>query len=355
MRFRTWMGLLIRNRFRITPWRWAMCVVITLTSLGNSALHFLHALIFNRRLARTKLAGDPIFIIGHWRSGTTYLHELLVRDDRFAFPTTFECFMPQHTLLTEWFVVRFLKFLLPAQRPMDDMAAGWDRPQEDEFALCNLGVGSPYTTMAFPNEPPQGQEFLELEQVTPAQLQRWKRSLHWFLQLITYRSGGKRIILKSPTHTARVKVLLEMFPQAKFVHIVRDPHAIFPSTVRLWKSLYRAQACQTANFQGLEEYVFECFERMYRQFDAQRELIPAGHLYEVRYEDLVREPAGQLQAIYEQLELGDFEQVRPAMEQYLSGTKDYKPNRHVLAPKIREQIERRWGGYLQRYGYRADS
>ena len=50
---------------------------------------------------------------------------------------------------------------------MDNMTAGWDCPQEDEFALCNMGLRSPYLTIAFPNHPPQDQEFFELAEVSP--------------------------------------------------------------------------------------------------------------------------------------------------------------------------------------------
>ena len=38
----------------------------------------------------------------------------------------------------------------------------------------------------------------------------------------------KRIVLKSPAHTARVRVLLELFPKARFVHIIRDPVVHLP-------------------------------------------------------------------------------------------------------------------------------
>ena len=133
---------------------------------------------------------------------------------------------------------------------MDNMAAGWNHPQEDEFALCNMGARSPYLTIVFPNRPPQDQEYLDLERVSPEGLRRWKAKLRWFLQCITLRNP-KRIVLKSPPHTCRVKVLLEMFPKAKFVHIVRDPYVIFPSTVNLWKRLYRDEGLQMPNLRGL--------------------------------------------------------------------------------------------------------
>ena len=95
---------------------------------------------------------------------------------------------------------------------------------------------------------------------------------------------------KSPPHTGRVKVLLEMFPDAKFVHIVRDPLVIFPSTVHLWKTLYSSQGMQKPTFDGLEEYVLANLTRMYERFETDRELIPAENFCEIRYEDLVADP-----------------------------------------------------------------
>src|SRR4029077_12098959 len=144
-------------------------------------------------------------------TGTTFLHECMIRDERFGFPTTFECAMPHHFLLTEAIFMRWLRFLMPATRPMDNMQAGFDRPQEDEFALCMFGVGSPYLTIAFPNHPPAYQEYLDLENISESGLRRWKRAFKQFLKRVTYKTG-KRLVLKSPPHTARVKKLAPMFP-----------------------------------------------------------------------------------------------------------------------------------------------
>ena len=124
-----------------------------------------NSLLFGRKIERTEIEDDPIFVIGHWRSGTTLLHELLVLDPRHTFPDTYACFSPNHFLVSGWWMKPCLKILLPARRPMDNMVAGWDHPQEDEFALCNMGVPSPYLTNVFPNRPPQYQEYLDMRGV----------------------------------------------------------------------------------------------------------------------------------------------------------------------------------------------
>ncbi len=197
-----------------------------------------------------------------------------------------------------------------------------------------MGVRSPYLTITFPNHPPQDQEYLDFRGVPAPALERWKRAFLWFLKRVTVRSP-KRIVLKSPPHTARIRVLLEMFPKAKFVHIVRDPYVIFPSTVNLWKRLYRDEGLQMPTYDGLEEHVFATFTRMYEAFERDRGLIGPGQFCEIRYEDLVADPIGADAAGLRRLELGDFEAVRPAIEKYFAGQKDYKTNRYQITPEMR--------------------
>ena len=154
------------------------------------------------------------------------------------------------------------------------------------------------------------------------------------------------MVLKSPPHTSRIKVLLELFPNARFVHIIRNPYVIFPSTVNLWKRLYQNQALQTPTFVGLEDYVFDTFNRMYDIFERDQGLIPPARLCEVRYEDLVKDPIGQMRGVYDQLQLGGFDDVLPALKKYFADKADYKTNRFQLSAEQRAEIARRWGPFL---------
>ncbi len=328
-----------------------MAVILVLIGGINSCLAAIQSLVLGRKIARTKIDRPPIFIVGHWRSGTTLLHEFLVLDARHAFADTFTCFCPNHFLLTRWILPRLMGFLMPKRRPMDNMAVGLDRPQEDEFALCNMGIPSPYLTEIFPNEPPQYPEYLTLDDVPPKDLARWKRAFVWLLQCLTLENSGKRIVLKSPPHLARLPVLLELFPQAKFIHIYRDPYVVFPSTMNLWKRLYRDEGLQVPTCEGLEDQVFDAFTRMYESFERNRQLLGPTQLAEVSYEDLVADPVGQLQRLYEELELGGFEDVLPAVKTFLGGQKGYKTNRYQIAPEIRNEIARHWGPFIEKYGY----
>ncbi len=349
--FFAWMRLLFKNRFAVGWHMVPAAFIITLFSIAHTILRGIQWLLLGIPLAWSKVDKPPVFIIGHWRSGTTLLHELMVLDERHIYPNSYQCFAPNHFLITEWIATRLFGFLMPKQRPMDNMAMGWKRPQEDEFALCALGQPSPYWTIAFPNHPPQFQEYLDFKGVPEPAVARWQRTLLRFMRHLSFRRADKRLILKSPTHTARVGVLLDLFPNARFIHIVRDPYTVYASTVNLWKKMYEAQGLHRPKFQGLEEYVLSTFNQMYDAFEADRHLLSEGQFYEIRYEDLVADPVGQLRAIYQQLDLGDIEPAIPAIQRYLEETGDYKTNRYQFTNEQRAKVSERWARYIERFGY----
>lgn len=347
-----WLDLVREHGGRASPSRWGLMGTISAAAVFNSVAEPLATARFRRQLAAPPETGPPLFIVGHWRSGTTLLHELLMHDDRFCCPTTYQCFAPGHFLLTETLVTSALSWIMPSKRPMDDVSAGWHRPQEDEFALANMGSPSPYRRMAFPLTSPDRPQALDLEKLAPADRDRWKRNMRRFLKLLAVRDP-RRPVLKSPPHTARLGVLAEMFPEARFLHVVRDPFVVFPSTMRLWRSLHHSQALQVDDGATLERYVFAAFEEMYAAFERDRVTLGPDRLHEIRYEDLCADPVGRMREVYERLEIGAFDRVLPAFEKQAESMRRYRTNRYRHDPRIVAEIAGRWGPFIDRYGYRV--
>lgn len=345
------MRLGILNRFAVHPRYLYIAVIVTFVSLIHTFLRWLQTGLYGTRPSRAPIEEAPIFIIGHWRTGTTLLHELLILDPRHSYPNTYQCLEPNHFLLTEGVARRFFNFLMPSRRPMDNMKAGWDRPQEDEFALCMMGQPSPYLTIAFPNRPPMDQDAYDIEQLPRRKREGWKRAFLRYLRQLTWKDP-RRLVLKSPTHTFRIQTLLELFPKARFVHIVRNPYVVFPSTVNLWKTLYQTHGLQVPSFEGLEDLVLRTFSRMYEKLEADRDLVPSGQFYELKYEDLVADPIEEMEKVYQELQLNGFEEARPALEQYFQENAGYRTNRYrSLSDHQRALIEHHWKAVIERYGY----
>ena len=350
MPLRVWLPLVAEHHARASLTRWGLMATITAAAAFNSTAEALSTARFQRRLQSPPSTPPPLFIIGHWRSGTTLLHELLMLDDRFCCPNTYQCFAPGHFLLTESFMTAAIGWMIPSKRPMDDVAAGWDRPQEDEFALMNMGAPSPYRRMAFPVTSPDVPVALDLSGLAPADLVRWQGTLRRFLGMLAV-ADPRRPVLKSPPHTARVGVLAGMFPEARFLHVVRDPFVVFASTMRLWRSLHDVQGLQVDPGDRLERYVFAAFEEMYAAFERDRATLPEGCLHEIRYEDLVADPVGRLAEAYERLGLEDFARVRGPLEDHARTMKRYRTNTYNHDPRIVAEVARRWRPFIDRYGY----
>lgn len=344
-----WLRLLWLGRFRVGLRQLRLLPTGTALAAGHTFLRYVQSSLYGRRIRETPIQ-PPVFIIGHWRSGTTLLHELLVQDPRHGYPNTYQCFDPCHFLLTERLMRRYFNWLLPSRRGMDNMSVGWGRPQEDEFALALLGAPSPYLTIAFPNEKAIDTDAYDLDALPAWQCEQWKHTFRRFLQAVSLRDP-RRLVLKSPPHTCRIPTLLELFPDARFVHIVRDPYVVYSSTVNLWKTLNRTQGLQSPTFDRLDEQVIERFTHFHRRLDATRGLVPPGRFAELRFEDLTRDPPVELRRLYEYLDLGDFEIGRLHVERYLSENARYEGNRWQLSPEQRATIDRHWGEIIRRYGY----
>ena len=342
-----WLQLLANHGFSISPARVPMAVSVTAVSCLNTLGRVVEDAIYARRAQQIDVPA-PLFIVGHWRTGTTLLHELLVQDEQFGYPTMYDCMAPHHFLHTHR-IAPFLAWLLPKHRPMDNMPIGFGRPQEDEFALCNLGVPSPYLTWAFPNES-RYDRYLDLLELPAAERRAWMKTFMWFLKRLTIKDP-RRLVLKSPTHTARLKTLLELFPDAQFVHTTRDPFVVVPSTLLMWERMSDAMGLNTNCRQDLEDHLFRLSSRMQSRFEQDRRLIAPTQICDVQFEQLVEDPVNSMEHVYRQLRLGDFESVRAKLATYAEQTKGYRRNRHEPPAALQDKIAEHWSDYLDRYGY----
>jgi omega-hydroxy-beta-dihydromenaquinone-9 sulfotransferase len=347
-----WLRLLARNRFAIHPARLPMAALITAAAAVNTNLRVTQWLRHSRKVARVPVPDDPIFIVGHWRTGTTMLHELLALDPRMRAPSTYESLSPNHFLVTERFVRRFGSWMLPRTRPFDNMRVSYDRPQEDEVALALRGVPSPFLSVAFPRRPCPYPKYVDLDDLSPRELAKWQAGFRAFLQLLLFRRPG-RLVLKSPQHTTRVPVLAQMFPGARFIYMTRDPYVVFPSTVHFWRTMYEHYGLQgRVDGVPLREQVFNDFAHMYDRWEHARPLIPADRVYELRYERLAANPLAELEKLYALQNLGDFAPIRPAVAQYAERSRRYQTNEYPdLDAATRDEISRRWASYFLRHGY----
>jgi hypothetical protein len=302
---------------------------------------------FGQQLAQTKL-DNAVVVLGYWRSGTTLLHELLCLDKRYTYPTTHACMNPQHFLFSE--ASALAREGVSAQRPMDEMEVRPASPQEDEFALLALGARSPYEALVAAKVLPEALKLVDPRDLSPAENSRWREVFVNFIGGVSVRGGGKPVILKSPTHGARVDTLRELLPDARYILIVRDPVTNFESVVRMWRKMFETYALTALpSDDEIRAAVLEDRPRFEAKLASGTAGLPENRFAMLSYEALVVNPLAKIEELYSQLELGDFGVVRESVESELARRKEYKAMGQLPNEHWRQRIEREWGPILAQH------
>jgi len=237
---------------------------------------------------------------------------------------------------------------------MDNIPFSATALHEDEFALAALSTVSPYMRFLFPTTGDGVYSSLDPLALPRDALDVWKNSFIHLLKKLTFWKG-KRVVLKSPPHTGRIRILLEMFPDAKFIHIVRDPYVVYMSTKKLWVNSLNYSHLQMPDPDVMDEMILSWYTELFDLFERDRPLIPEGSLFELRLEDLEESPHAALEGIYGSLGLPGFESLRARVAPYLRSIEGYQKNGYVIDAASMEKVSRRWRRTFEKYGYSLES
>lgn len=306
-----------------------------------------------RHVRRVSFDPPPVIIVGHWRSGTTFLHNLLSRDPRFCYPTILDALRPYDFYPSPFeFISRYaLLRSVPQVRPMDNMPLDPDLPQEDELALATMGAPSFLNCFYFPARMSEvfAQEVL-FGGKDDRILRAWRDGLSYYLAKLAALHPGRRLLLKNPAHSARIPQLRAMFPGAKFIHIHRDPAAVFQSTRKLYRSMLAVSALQDHQSVDIDEHILWSYPAvMTRLLDALDDL-PPGTAIALRYDELVADPVKAVDRIYYELNLGNSEVIRRAIAAYVTDHRRTVTSQNV-DPQTASRVASRWDAVRTRLGY----
>ena len=324
---------------------------LPLLAAYNSAMRRIEEATYGRRIAAATIPENPLFIIGHWRSGTTLLHNLICQDEQFTFPNLYQCVFPHHFLVTEAINTRLTAWMMPSTRPMDNVPCGWDLPQEDEIALCLLDLVSPYRMLGDMSLPLY-QRYIDIAGLPPDEVRRWKDSLTLLMRKLAVRDPRPQC-LKSPSHTARVGLLVEMFPTARFLSIHRDPFRVYQSTNHLRRTMWGENSLTDEPPPAdVPEQTLACYETTIRAYERDKVRVPDGQLHEIAYDDLSFDPVGTLRQAYDALGIGGFDALEATLAPQVPSLKAYKKNSFRQPdPDEEARVRERLAFAYDAYGY----
>ena len=273
-----------KGKYRLTK---AVCRLLSpLAGLQNSR--------YEKLLANQPLEHDPVFILGHWRSGTTFVHNVFSCDKHFGYNTTYQTVFPHLMMWGQPFFKKNMSWLMPDKRPTDNMELAVDLPQEEEFALSNM---MPYTYYNF-----------------------------WFLPKCQQEYADKYLLFDDITD-AELKVFEEVF--TKLIKI------------SLWN---------THGTQFLSKNP-PIYAKLYHKYESDKQFIPEGNLMEVKFEDFEADAMGMTENIYKSLSIPGFTEARADIEKYVGGKKGYKKNKYKYDDRTIRLVEENWGFALKQWEY----
>jgi len=308
---------------------------------------------FHRQRRAAPPMKPPVFIVGHWRSGTTHLHNVLGRSPAFGHISPLASGMPDQLLTLATWLRPWLERALPEDRHVDRVSVDPDSPQEDEIPLASQQGISIFHALYFPSRfVREAHRGIFFDGCHEREIARWERRMTRFLEKVSVHQEGRRLLVKNPVYTARLERLHRLWPEARFIHIHRNPYEVFASSVHYHRAMLAELALQAFDHVDIERFVLETYVRLMNAFDIQSRKLPPGHLVEVSFEELQRAPLSTLRYIHERLGLEDWAEAQPLMERYLASLGDYRKNRFAYPTSLIEQVDAAWGDWVARWGYR---
>ena len=260
--------------------------------------------------------------------------------------------MPTFSLISRGRLKRLMEQGMPATRPMDNMHVSLDLPQEEEIALANTSHLSFVHSLSFPTQIRRYfDRYVMMRGLTATELKHWEQTYLDVVRKATFAAGGKRIVQKSPPNLARVRHLLKLFPDARFIHIMHNPYVVYQSVVHLYRSVLPVYQLEDWEWEDVEAAIVDMYAAMMRQYMQDRAAIPAGQLVDVRFEDLEADPMAQLERIYTALSLPGWADAKGPMGAYLQTLSSYRKNRYALKPAVIDRVNEHWRFAVDAWNY----
>ena len=321
-------------------------------SLFAEPFRWYEHLRYDAMINRFKFEKAPIFILGHWRSGTTFLHNVMCQDPAAGYVTTYHGIFPELLLGSKWLFKNFMKANMPDKRPSDNMELSADFPQEEEFALGNVNPYGFYNFWFFPKRTREYYEkYIEFNGVSEKVRTTWKKDYIRLAKKALINTGGQHFISKNPPHTGRIEILLEAFPDARFIHIYRNPYTVFISTKRLIEKTIPPLNFHDISDQELEDNIFWLYNRVLHKYLEEKSLIKPENLIEIKFEDFERDTLGWLEKIYEHLNISDLKIALPCFRKYIDSQSSYKKNKYTISRHLVDKISAQWQFAIDHWGY----
>ena len=310
----------------------------------------------NKKIRQHTIQKDPVFILGFYRSGTSHLHHFLTQDDRLGFHSVFQMVLPEIMLSCEKWLAPLLQSasrLFKIQDTVHRIPLDWQFPgEEDATMTTSLNPRGAQWGYFFPkmmNE--QFQKYVLLENIPESELAAWKQDFVFLLKKISLANQNKQLVLKSPPNTARIKILLSLYPNAKFIFIHRNPYEVYLSNKKFWKVTQSVYAIGGTRSIDVNSIILNTYSKIMHRYLMEKDLVPEGQLIELPYDDLIQKPMESMRKIYETIHLDDFDYCEEKMRSFVESQKSFVRLKHEMPAEERKLVTEIFEPFIRYWKY----
>ncbi len=323
-------------------------------------------LFFRYRWVEVK---QPVFITANPRSGTTYLHRLMSLDEeRYIYTLLYQTVFASVTILKMVKVVgwvdrrigrpfrKFFDFLdtLIFDGWKDIHPTGINHPEEDEGMYV-----FPMITPAICLLCPYMEEFKYLtipdKNLSAKHRKRLQKFFESSMKRFAYAQGKDKVILsKNVLSSGRIKTVLEIFPDARIIYLIRNPKKAVPSFISMfalpWKSTSPDIPEDSVHHQALGQVAMD----FYNYFHQIKDEINPENLYTIRYEDFIKSPKNTVLDIYKRFDMPVSDDFLQRIEAETNKQRKYRSKHHYSLEQYgmtEEQVEKELKVVLEAYGF----
>jgi hypothetical protein len=273
---------------------------------------------------------DPVFVIGLPRSGTTLLFNLLAQDDSHRSPLYWEIMhlMPvvknnkdreKRRKKTNRELI-IAKTLIPKLRAMHTIRA--ETPEECE-QIATMNVRS-FVYMCMAEVP----EYIDyLKECSFDSVFDWHKK---FFQALELSGKPKRWLLKDPSHIGHLPEILKTYPNAKFIHIHRDPTESVGSFCSLTKNV-RSAFSRKIDTHVIGQTVIDFWNHNLEKGMSDRKSLSDNQIVDIQYDEFINNPIEVIKHTYSQLNFDMNIATENNIQNYLIKDKEITKLKHVYS------------------------
>lgn len=337
---------------RVEPRYYLKITLSFVVALIFSLFNLVEQLFRRKQISNFKLKEPPVFIIGFNRSGTTLLHNLLCQDPKAGYTTTLQTVFPHCFLTQQWWLGPLFNYLVPAQRPFDNISMDMNFPQEEEFALGNL---QPYSVYNFFLFPVAFDHFVDHDYFTdklPASdLAKWKKEYQQMVVKSLLNTKEERYVSKNPNNIPRMEILKELYPQARFIFIYRDPYVVVESFYHFILAIFPGIQLQEVPADFSRRNVARFYSIAMTHYLEMKKKSSSPIAYEIRMEDFVKDKIGGLKNLYSAFGLENFEASAIAFENYLASNHYSRNESYEIDKETIQYVNHYATPIVEHFGY----